>query len=326
MGLDEIRLGQSGKRFDITLAGETNLDLILYGLPEQMPVERELLCTDFKMTLGGSSSILAHNLAKLGIRTGFISDVGEDEMGQIALARLSESGVDLSQVSSIKGATTGVTVLLPHGSRRHNLTHPGVMTELTVERLDHAFLEDSRHFHLSSLFLQTGMHSGLPELFDRLRSAGLTISLDTNDDPSGQWGGVLDALLDRIDVLLPNEEEIIRIAKTDTLEAALDVLSKRIPLIVVKCGKRGAVIQDGDHREWVAPLLVEPIDTIGAGDSFNAGFLSSYVKGESPRRAAVVGNITGALSTLRAGGTEAFRDETLRGQFLREHCDDGIPA
>ncbi len=324
MGLAESRLDRSKKRFDITLAGETNLDLILYGLPEQMPVEHELLGNDFKMTLGGSSSILAHNLATLGVRTGFISDVGEDEMGQIALARLSESGVDLSRVSRLKGATTGVTVLLPHGSRRHILTYPGVMTDLTVERLDLAYLEDSGHFHLSSLFLQTGMHAGLPELFDRLRTAGLTISLDTNDDPSGQWGGVLDPLLDRIDVLLPNEEEILRIAKTNTLDEALESLSQRVPLIVVKCGKRGAVIQEGQRREWIAPLLVGPIDTIGAGDSFNAGFLSSYVKGENPRRAAAFGNITGALSTLRAGGIEAFSDKTLRQQFLREHCDNNI--
>jgi len=326
MVVDESRLPRSKKRFDITLAGETNLDLILYGLPEQMPVERELLGSDFRVTLGGSSSILAHNLATLGVRTGFVSDVGDDDMGQIALARLSESGADVSQVSRIKGAATGVTVLLPHGSRRHILTYPGVMTELTVERLNLSYLEDSRHFHLSSLFLQTGMHAGLPELFDTLKSAGLTISMDTNDDPSGRWDGVLDQLLDRIDVLLPNEEEIIRIARVDTLEAALELLSKRIPLIVVKCGKRGAVIQEGQRREWVAPLLVEPVDTIGAGDSFNAGFLSSYLKGENPRRATVVGNITGALSTLRAGGIEAFRDEVLRRQFLREHCDKNTPA
>jgi len=326
MVVDESRLPRSKKRFDITLAGETNLDLILYGLPEQMPVERELLGSDFRVTLGGSSSILAHNLATLGVRTGFVSDVGDDDMGQIALARLSESGADVSQVSRIKGAATGVTVLLPHGSRRHILTYPGVMTELTVERLNLSYLEDSRHFHLSSLFIQTGMHAGLPELFDTLKSAGLTISMDTNDDPSGRWDGVLDQLLDRIDVLLPNEEEIIRIARVDTLEAALELLSKRIPLIVVKCGKRGAVIQEGQRREWVAPLLVEPVDTIGAGDSFNAGFLSSYLKGENPRRATVVGNITGALSTLRAGGIEAFRDEVLRRQFLREHCDKDTPA
>jgi sugar/nucleoside kinase (ribokinase family) len=307
------------KSFDITIAGETNLDLILYGLPEEMPVERELLGSGFKVTLGGSSSILAHNLAMLGSRVGFISQVGRDEMGEIALSRLAESGVDLSQVISRNDVGTGVTLLLPHGQRRHILTYLGAMAEMTVPDLNFAYLASSRHFHLSSLFLQRGLQPGLPELFDQLRAAGLTLSLDTNDDPSDEWGGVLDQLLDRIDLLLPNEDEIMRIAGKNTLEQSLDALAPRIPLIVVKCGPRGAVVQQGDQRSWVPPLRVEPVDTIGAGDSFNAGFLSFYLKGEDPLRAAAMGNVTGALSTLRSGGTEAYRDFDLRDSFLKEH-------
>jgi sugar/nucleoside kinase (ribokinase family) len=307
------------KSFDITIAGETNLDLILYGLPEEMPVERELLGSGFKVTLGGSSSILAHNLAMLGSRVGFISQVGRDEMGEIALSRLAESGVDLSQVISRNDVGTGVTLLLPHGQRRHILTYLGAMAEMTVPDLNFAYLASSRHFHLSSLFLQRGLQPGLPELFDQLRAAGLTLSLDNNDDPSDEWGGVLDQLLDRIDLLLPNEDEIMRIAGKNTLEQSLDALAPRIPLIVVKCGPRGAVVQQGDQRSWVPPLRVEPVDTIGAGDSFNAGFLSFYLKGEDPLRAAAMGNVTGALSTLRSGGTEAYRDFDLRDSFLKEH-------
>jgi sugar/nucleoside kinase (ribokinase family) len=311
--------GEEQRRFDITIAGETNLDLILYGLPEQMSTERELLGSGFKVTLGGSSSILAHNLAALGTRVGFISQVGRDEMGDIAIARLGESGVDLSHITSRERVGTGVTVLLPHGQRRHILTYLGVMAEMTVADLDLAYLTSSRHFHLSSLFLQTGLHHGLPQLFDTLKKAGLTLSLDTNDDPTDNWGGVLDQLLDRIDVLLPNEDEILRIARKPTLEESLDLLAPRVPLIVVKCGARGAVVQQGTRRDWVPPLRVEPIDTIGAGDSFNAGFLSFYLKGENPLRAAAMGNITGALSTLRSGGTEAYRDSAFRDGFLNQH-------
>jgi sugar/nucleoside kinase (ribokinase family) len=307
------------KSFDITIAGETNLDLILYGLPEEMPVERELLGSEFKVTLGGSSSILAHNLAMLGVRVGFASQVGRDEMGEIALSRLRESGVDLSRVTYREGVGTGVTLLLPHGRGRHILTYLGAMAEMTVPDLDFAYLASSRHFHLSSLFLQKGLQPGLPGLFDQLKAAGLTLSLDTNDDPNDEWGGVLDQLLDKIDLLLPNEDEIKRIAGKTTLEQSLDALAPRIPLIVVKCGSRGAVVQQGDRRNWVPPLRVEPVDTIGAGDSFNAGFLSLYLKGEDPLRAAAMGNVAGALSTLRPGGTEAYRDVDLRDSFLKQH-------
>jgi sugar/nucleoside kinase (ribokinase family) len=306
----------SSKPFDITIAGETNLDLILYGLPEVMPVEREILGNDFDLTLGGSSSILAHNLALLGTRVGFVSEVGDDAFGDIATAYLNESGIDLSRFRRKAGAKTGATVLLPHGKRRHILTYPGVMSELKVEDLDLAYLTSARHFHLSSLFLQTGLHAGLPELFDELKSAGLTLSLDTNDDPSGNWRGVLDVLLNKIDILIPNEDELLRIADAASLEQALDKLSQRVPMVVVKCGSRGALVQCGNVREWVQPFVVEPIDTIGAGDSFDAGFLSAWLRGEDPIRAAAMGNLTGALSTLRPGGIAAHRDSALRTQFF----------
>ncbi len=310
------------KPLDLTIAGETNLDLILYGLPEQMPTERELLGSGFTTTLGGSSSILAHNLSVLGVRVGFISQVGSDEMGEIALARLDEAGVNCTRIKLRADIGTGVTVLLPHGRRRHILTYPGAMAHMTVDDLDLDYLHSSRHFHLSSLFLQTALHPGLPQLFADLKRAGLTLSLDTNDDPTGEWGGVLEELLDTIDLLLPNADEIMKIAGRLTLEQSLDALSARVPLIVVKCGSRGAVVQRGSQRDWVAPVLVDRgalVDTIGAGDSFNAGFLRAYLNGQDPLRAAAVGNITGALSTLRSGGTEAYRDTALRNDFLRQH-------
>ncbi len=314
------RPSTTGARFDITIAGETNLDLILYGLPTQMPVERELLASGFEATLGGSSSILAHNLAILGTTVGFISEVGCDDLGEVALERLRESGVDLSHVTKRGDVGTGVTILLHHSdaesSTRHILTYPGAMTKLTVAELNWEYLAASRHFHLSSLFLQTGLHAGLPELFRRLREAGLTVSLDTNDDPEDRWAGVLDELLDTIDILLPNEDEVLRIARRSTLDEALEALSARVPLIVVKCGRRGAVIQQGTHREVVAPQLVTPVDTIGAGDSFDAGFLHRYLLGDSPAECAAFGNLTGALSTQAPGGTEAFRDRGLRDSFL----------
>ena len=262
------------------LAGEINLDLILYGLPEQLPLDRELLATEFQATLGSSSAILAHNLAALGARVGFTTLLGRDAFGKMALAKLDEAGVDLSHVQYSE-TQTGITLLLHHSGGRRILTYPGAMAELSLRHLDLDYLSDSRHFHLSSLFLHKSLQADLPALFDELRRRGLTLSLDTNDDPDDTWDGVLDALLDRIDVLLPNEDEAKRIARKPTLDEALDLLAEQVPLIVVKRGAHGALVQQGPHRELIPPIPVAPVDTIGAGDSFNAGFLSAYVRGAS---------------------------------------------
>jgi sugar/nucleoside kinase (ribokinase family) len=312
------------KSFDITIAGEINLDLILYGLPQVMSVERELLGSDFQVTLGSSSAILAHNLAVLGSRVGFITLIGSDALGKIALERLEESGADLSRVQTSTGnAKTGVTLLLPHGKERHILTYPGTMAEMRVQDLDVAYLKSGRHFHLSSLFLQRALAPGLPALFRELKAAGLTISLDTNDDPEDKWGDLLDPLLDLIDVLLPNEAEACRIAHRDTLDETLEVLSKRVPCIAVKRGPQGSIVRAGSQTFAVRGIPVVPVDTIGAGDSFNSGFLFAWLKGLPLDQCALAGNITGALSTLRTGGTEAFRDRSFANNFLDEHAFPG---
>jgi sugar/nucleoside kinase (ribokinase family) len=311
------------KRFDVTIAGEINLDLILYGLPERMPLERELLATDFRMTLGSSSAIVAHNLAALGVSVGFITRLGDDALGSIALERLAERGVDLTCVKRVSGSTsTGVTILLNHGGRegregkRHILTYPGTMFEMVAADLDMAYLASSRHFHLSSFFLHKALQPDLARICRQLKSEGLTLSLDTNDDPDDRWGGGLDELLGIVDVFLPNEDEACRITGKPDAESAIEALAKRIPLVAVKRGKLGALVQAGMQR-WLLPAAcVTPLDTIGAGDSFDAGFLAAYLRGEAPDACAAFGNRTAALSTLRPGGTESFRDSGLMQDFL----------
>jgi sugar/nucleoside kinase (ribokinase family) len=300
------------KRFDITMAGEINLDLILYGLPEEMPLERELLGNDFRLTLGSSSAILAHNLAAIGISVGFITRLGEDPLGSIALERLAEKGVDLSRIRRVaSGTSTGVTILLHHGSKRHILTYPGTMSEMSASDLDMEYLASARHFHLSSLFLLKALQPDLPRIFRQLKAAGLTLSLDTNDDPDDRWESGLDELLGLVDIFLPNDDEACRITGKPDAESALASLAQRVPIVAIKCGKRGALVQAKD-KKWELPAQsVAPVDTIGAGDSFNAGFLAAYLRGETPDRCATLGNRTAAISTLRPGGTESFRDPAL---------------
>ena len=307
-------------RFDVTIAGELNLDLILYGLPEQLLPERELLADRMMLTLGSSSAIVAHNLAVLGSRVGFQSRIGDDSLGQIALERLKQGKVDVSNVRVVPGAiTTGLTVILHHQSWRNILTYPGTIAELTWDDLDLDYLADSRHFHLSSYYLQRAMQPRIIELFRYMKAKGLTVSLDTNDDPEDKWEGGLNEVLRHVDVFLPNEREACKAAGTEDLEEAIGKLSKLVPLVIVKLGPKGALAQRGAERVTSPSKEVVPIDTVGAGDSFDAGFLHQYVRGADLRTCLASGNLAGALSTTRPGGTEAFRDADHRDKFIREH-------
>ena len=305
-------------RFDVTIAGELNLDLILYGLPEQLLPERELLADRMMLTLGSSSAIVAHNLSALGSRVGFQSRIGDDPLGRIALERLSESGVDVSKVRVVTGQTsTGLTVILHHEQWRNILTYMGTIAELSWEDLDLDYLADSRHFHFSSYFLQKALRPRVEELFRFLKAKGLTISLDTNDDPDDRWAAGLDQILRHVDVFLPNEREACKAAGTDDLEEAIGKLSQFVPILIVKLGRKGALAQKGSERITAASKPVTPVDSVGAGDSFDAGFLNEYLRGSDLGTCLASGNRAGALSTTRPGGTEAFRDTDHRHKFLR---------
>jgi sugar/nucleoside kinase (ribokinase family) len=302
---------------DIAIAGEINLDLILYGLPGQMPTELELLASDLAITLGSSSAILAHNLAALGSRVGFVTKVGNDCLGTLAMERLRERGVDLARV--VHGAKSGMTLVLPHGSERHILTYPGTISELRFEDLDLDYLASGRHFHMSSLFLQRELLAHVPELFRGMKSAGLTTSLDTNDDPEDRWDCILEKIWPHVDILLPNQREAMKMSRTNDVENALSHLAQKVETVVIKMGATGAVAMRRGQRFSAPAVPVTVIDPVGAGDSFDAGFLHQFLRGADLARCLAYGNLCGALSTTDCGGTEAFRNAARMREFLRQH-------
>jgi len=310
-------------RFDITIAGELNLDLILYGLPEALPPERELLAVEMMLTLGSSSAIVAHNLASLGCKVGFSSCVGSDQFGEIAMARLKAAGADVSTIRQLDSeAKTGLTVILPRPKWRNILTYIGAISLLEPRHLDMDYLASARHFHLSSYFLQRGLHGHVPELLRELKAAGLSISLDTNDDPDDIWDSGLNEVLPFVDILFPNEREAMKLSRCDDLNSALSRLSEMVPLSVVKLGAKGAVACRGQERIHSPALNLEVVDPVGAGDSFDAGFLSEYVRGAAIEACLAKGNLAGALSITRPGGTEAFRDVAYRERFFEEQAQE----
>jgi sugar/nucleoside kinase (ribokinase family) len=301
----------------VCVVGETNLDLILYGLPKQLVLDRELLATGLALTLGSSSAIFAHNLAMLGTKVGFISKIGSDPLGKIALERLAAGGVDIRQVKQASPPTlTGLTVALPYLQHRYILTYPGTMFELEYSDIDLSYVRSARHLHLSSFFLHRALRPRIPDLFREARACGLTTSLDTNDDPENKWERDLLEVLKYVDIFFLNDREIKNIARTQDLAQAITWLAGLVRVVVVKRGSQAAICRSGEEQWSRIPPTVKVLDQVGAGDSFDAGFIHQYLAGEKLADCLAFANLAGAYSTTKEGGTEAFRDREGLASFL----------
>jgi len=299
---------------DLLILGDANPDLVLHG-GDVVPAfgQAEHLVDAATLTVGGSGAILACGAAKLGLRVAISTVVGDDLFGRFMRDALSEAGVDTSGIGVDEVMETGITVVLSGDDDRAILTMPGTIAGLRSELIDPSLLARARHVHVSSYYLQTALAPALPARFDEIHAAGATTSLDPNWDPTGLWDGGLLDLLPKVDVFLPNAMEATRSAHTSDLEGAVRALAARARLVVVKNGDRGALAGEGDTVYRVDGMLTQAVDTTGAGDSFDAGFLAAWLNGEPVDRALAVANACGSLSTRAMGGVNAqpTMDEAL---------------
>jgi sugar/nucleoside kinase (ribokinase family) len=298
--------------FDILVAGEINPDLILTGdvIPEFHQTEK--LVDSATLTIGSSSAIFACGAARLGLRVAFIGVCGDDLFGRFMLAEMQKRGVDVSKVVVREDGQTGLSVILNQAADRAILTHPGLIAALRASDIPDGLLQKARHLHIASYFLQTNLRPELPGLFRRARGFGLTTSLDPNYDPSEMWTG-FDELLPITNVLLPNEKEAISLSGESNINLAVDSLESRVETLAIKLGAQGALGVRNGEKVSVTSIPAKVIDTIGAGDSFDGGFLYGYLNGWSLERSLRMGCVCGALSTQNAGGTtgQPTLDEAL---------------
>lgn len=290
-------------RYDILVAGEINPDLILSGnvIPEFGQVEK--LVDYAALTIGSSSAIFACGAARLGLRVAFIGVCGDDVFGRFMLAAMSKRGVDVSHVIVRADGQTGFSVILNQELDRAILTYPGLIAELQASDISDELLRQSRHLHVASYFLQPKLQPDLPSLFKRARSLGLTTSLDTNYDPSEQWLG-FDELLSVTNVFLPNEKEAVSLTEESNVDLAADRLGSKVEALGIKLGAEGALgVRDGTSVR-VASIHVKVMDTVGAGDSFDAGFIYAYLNNWQIEKSLRLACVCGALSTQHAGGTK----------------------
>ena len=283
------------KTFDVIALGELNVDLILNRIAGFPEVGKEIFARDMICTLGSSTAIFAANVSALGARTAFAGMIGRDAFGELVRGSLEARGVDTRYVIEAADRATGVTVVMSYGEDRANVTYPGAMEALRFADLDPEIFLSARHIHLSSLFTQW--------------------------DPAEEWRIDCREVLPLIDVFMPNEAELTALAHAASLDEAIGSVRPWLRrAMIVKRGSRGSVLvtAGGECREVGALLNREAVDTIGAGDSFNAGFIRCFVRGGSLGECQDAGNLTGAISTTAAGGTGAFADREAVVRTARE--------
>jgi sugar/nucleoside kinase (ribokinase family) len=272
---------QPTQQYDVITFGDMCVDLLVTGedvTPRFGQVEK--LVDDYVLEMGGSCCIFACQAAKLGLRTGILGRVGHDGFGRRILRRLQECGVDTGRVIIDPTLKTGLGIALCQGDDRAILTYPGSLSAVEPQDVTDGYLASARHLHHGSFFLHTRLRPHMPDIFQRARDLGLSTSLDTNWDPDERWNSTLADVMPLTDIFMPNEQEALRISGRSSLESAVAQFHERgISMVVVKRGAAGAWVSDG-RRTWTCEVTAASGgDSVGAGDSFDAGFLAGWLRG-----------------------------------------------
>ena len=289
-------------RYDVITVLDTCVDLII-NMGNVVPEfnQKEKYIDSYSLEMGGSSCIFACQCSKLGLKTTGVGLLGDDIFGQVVSKSLSASGVDISHLRIDNTLNTALGVLLTRKSDRAILTYSGTIGAAGAEMITDELLGSARHLHIGSYFLLTRLHDALPEILARAKNLGLTVSLDTNWDPLENWK-LSDELLASVDIIFPNEKEAMFLTGTTDIKEAIRRLEKKIPFVVVKLGAEGGIAAYEGKQIQLPPVDVKVADTVGAGDSFDAGFLYGFLRGLEPKECLRAGLYCGSMNTAKSGG------------------------
>jgi sugar/nucleoside kinase (ribokinase family) len=280
------------------------VDLMVSG-PDVTPRfgQVEKLVDNYVLEMGGSSCIFACQAAKLGLRVGVLGRVGDDDFGRLAVRRLRECGVDTQHITIDKEVATGLGIALCQGNDRAILTFQGSIAALSPQDVSGEILISACHLHHGSFYLQTGLRPAMPEILRRAKSLGLSTSLDPNWDPQECWDSGFADCLPFTDILMLNEQEALRISCRSNMADAVSWLRNHgVKLVTLKRGIQGAGVYSHE-----APLeaQVSPAnggDSVGAGDSFDAGFLAGWLRELTNQQSLQIACLCGKAAASQVGG------------------------
>ncbi|HPT77578.1 MAG TPA: carbohydrate kinase family protein [Candidatus Atribacteria bacterium] len=291
---------------DLLCIASSCLDLIFTGMKRLPAPGTEEFSEDFVIKGGGGANTPVA-ASRLGLRTAFITQLGKDLMGEIMLRFFRDSGMNTEAVIQSRKKRTSVTAVMSLGHERGFAS----FDKNDLSDVDLRFLEDhikcSRHVHSHIAYVST-----LP-IIELAEKHGCTISIDTSWSADRKADGIKD-ILRRIDIFTPNEVEACTLTGTEDAWEAARILSQYVKVLVVKLGAKGCLVAKGGELIEVPPVMgITPVDTTGAGDLFNAGFLYGFLSGFSLDECARWGNASGALAVTFPGGMDdSFTYEAVK--------------
>ena len=315
------RIKVSGlQRPKILVIGELNVDIVATGLRSPPKIGGEILAEKCELTLGSASAIFAVGMAKLGHRVTFFSHVGRDYFGDFCLRTLKQSGVSTGHVTRKADEKTGVTIALSGKRDRALVTYAGAVATFKADSINETVMSRHDHLHLTSYYLQTALRPSFAQLLRQAKALGLTTSFDPNSDPGDKWSRNINAVLKYTDVLFLNELEAMKLTRSKTLNGALKTLGAKVLCAVIKRGNRGATAIQNEEVFNDPGFRIRTIDTTGAGDSFDAGFMSAYLRKAPVAECLRIGNACGALSAMSVGGTTGQPTQQELEQFIERNA------
>ena len=296
------------KEFDIIALGELNVDLILNQIEGEPEIGKEKFAKQMTLTLGSSTAIFAANAAALGAKVAFCGMIGNDSFGDLVEQSLQKKGVDTRYLIRQDKYATGATICMSYDEDRANLTYQGAMDFMSLEDINPEIFKTTKHIHISSIYMQSGVKRDLVKILELCKENGVTTSLDSQWDPAEKWDLDYKTVLPLVTVFMPNETELKFLTQSQTLDEAIEKIRPYINAAVIKCGSRGSLLMRQGKQDRVQKALLNKnvVDCIGAGDSFNSGFITRLAAGDSLDKCQQYGNMTGAVNTTAAGGTTAF--------------------
>ena len=288
-------------------AGEFFTDLIFFDLDELPTLGREIKTDDFAISLGGGAAITATTAALLGRPTELVTVWGDSMLGAAARRQLEETGVSFSWSPIRTDVMCGLTVAVSTRADRYFLSHPGAnrfVEEhlLRAETLERLSLAGHVHFALTPSRWEPFLNA-----VGRLQSSGATVSWDLGWDPAAGCSQGFQDMRRKLDVLFLNEMEALKYAGASSSRQAMEFFSHPRNTVVIKLGAAGAIVShNAAPPVRVAGIEVEAVESTGAGDAFNGGFLHAWMAGKTMEEALLSGNICGGLSTRSPGGVQAL--------------------